>query len=1442
MIKKDDYVFSLEFGIGLIKAVLPNNKYLVKYEDIEKDEEYYDINIISNTITNQIITGKFKDYYSINTLDRGKEYFLEDKISNLTIMDNNIYAKAKGTTDYSLSIIASNISIRAKCSCPVGNMCKHSAATLFLIENKINRLKENKINISNRSFDSIINMALLINPDFTQLKDLDRLKLVKDELVRRINNDKDLIEFINFMDKYRIETNNYLNTKLLLISIISFSNKLRSFTYNTKGINNKYLLGELMRLSKINPDKLSNSYPEDIKRGIIYSISNDDYALYIKFIAYLPNNYYREFFMNNYNDNILKDVISSKYISKVNNTSLLKDIFKRTDIAGKKYIASEIKTPFLDIDDINLDVSDKIQFLSLVDNDHNVYKYISENYNIAKLSDIKSLYFICYYLINSDKLRRSEINIIKTLLESDYNSKYILDFINFEYFKVDNINLFLRIFNITYNTMNINGTYRINHLITLGNNDEIMAFERTITPISDSVDYSLFNPSMENELKDLCQSILMNDYNYINDYNILMEKYKRKETERKTEEYRIAIESFDLKDMSLTLLDNNFKVNIDYIIDEEYDYKNNRVYILSLKVYIDGRKYIVKDIIEFLNNIRESKDYKYGKELEFNHRIDNFNDKEIKILEYLLLQPNNRYSNNKGLALSIRSFEELIKLLINRYITFNDKEYFVRLDNKKIEISIDDNYILKNNINDESFVIGENNLYLFNDKYVDKIDGEIDYLKLLKFTIDYKNMDLSLVKSEFIDKIYSRYYDVINVNPLLEDEFKLSLLRIDAYFDIVKGCVFCETKLYKDNILITSDNLLSDSDKNHLGVYLKHLNKIGFVNFEVLSDSSKILEFFRMDFTELRKVCNVYLSDSITNKKLSKFQAPTIRISYENNIMNAFLDDTSYSDEELYEIMRAIRQKKRFVLFNDDRIIELNESSIEFYDTICDLRLDLKNLRKNNKINIYDSISALAHNNNCKIDEYVTKIIDEIRDFKKSDINIPDINADLREYQKEGYKWLSILSKYSLGGILADDMGLGKTLEIITLLKSDMTEKPTLIVCPKSLIFNWYSEINKFDGFSRAIMIYGNQNERHKIIKNINNQIKIIYITAYDSLRNDLSLYDDKYFNYIILDEAQAIKNVNSIKSVSVKSLNSLRKFALTGTPIENSIIDLWSIFDFLMPGYLEDLSIFKSKYLSNEKYTDIISIKIAPFILRRTKSEVLDDLPNKYEKIISCDMTNDQRLIYEAHIKDAKDKIESGSDSFELLPYLTRLRQICIDPKLFIEDYISDSGKMIKFEEIVNEYKSEHKILVFSSFVSALERCREILIKENVKFFMLTGSTKLDERKRLVDLFNTDPSVKVFLISLKAGGTGLNLTGADTVIHLDPWWNLSAENQASDRAHRIGQTKNVEVLKLVAINSLEERVIELQNLKKDIIDKVISNDDSRITNFSIDDLKYILG
>ena len=974
MFKLNDYVFSLNNGIGIVKDKLSDTKFLVKYDGIELTEDISTINLISDSIINQIKSGRFKDYYSINTLDRARECFLEDKISDLTIFDKNIYAKAHGISDYSLSMIVSDSSIRSRCTCPVGKNCKHSAATLLLIESKLNKLTENKVIktvVRVGSYDTIVNLAISINPDFTQYKDLDRLKELKNIITESIKSDIDMTSFINFMDSYRIETNNYLKTKLLLIKIIAFSSVLRPLIYNTKNITNKALAQELHNSSRIIPEKLSNYYPEDIINGIIYSIVNDDYVSYLKFITNLSNRYYADFLINNYNEDILKEIVKDKYITKPNNIGILKNIFKNTDIGGKKYIKSEIKTPFLDIKDINLDIKDAIQFLPLVIEDEEKYRYVVDNYNIAKLSDIKGLYHICYYLLNSN-IRKSEKNIIKALLEDDYNARYIVSLIKGEAFKIDNIQLFLRVFSINYNMGDLPNTYYISHKITLGDGD-IDLFECLYTLENENVGFSIFNSEMEGKLKELCQSVLNTDYKYLDDYNRLMEKYKKKEQEAKIAIYKAAIDSFDLVDMSFTLLDSNFKVNIDYIFDEEYNYNGEVAYTLSLKVYIDGRKYVVKDMIEFLNNIRDSKTFRYGKELEFNHRLDNFNEKEIKILEFLLLQPEKK--NTKQFYLSLRSVEELLKLLKDRYITYKGNEYFVRLDKKNIEISIDDNYILKNSINEGSFVVGENTLYLFESGYVDKVLGEYDYLKLIRFTIDNKNMDVSLVKNEFIDKIYSRYYDVITINPLIEDEFRLSLLRIDAYFDLVKGAITCETKLYKDNILISSEKFLSDSDRIHLGVYLKHLNKIGFVNYELLSDSSKIIEFFRMDFSDLRKVCNVYLSESIKNKKLVKFQAPIIRISYENNIMNAFFDDTSYTDQELYDIMRAIKLKKRFVLLNDDRIIELNDSASELYDTVCDLRLDMKNLKGNNRINIYDSISALAHSNNCKLDEYVNGLV-----------------------------------------------------------------------------------------------------------------------------------------------------------------------------------------------------------------------------------------------------------------------------------------------------------------------------------------------------------------------------------------------------------------------------------------------------------------------------------
>ena len=278
------------------------------------------------------------------------------------------------------------------------------------------------------------------------------------------------------------------------------------------------------------------------------------------------------------------------------------------------------------------------------------------------------------------------------------------------------------------------------------------------------------------------------------------------------------------------------------------------------------------------------------------------------------------------------------------------------------------------------------------------------------------------------------------------------------------------------------------------------------------------------------------------------------------------------------------------------------------------------------------------------------------------------------------------------------------------------------------------------------------------------------------------------------------------------------------------------------MPGYFEDLETFKHKYESDEKFVEKVAKRIAPFVLRRNKQNVLKDLPDKYEHIITAQMTTKQQKIYDAHVKQARDMLESGSKAFDVLPYLMRLRQICIDPRLFVENYTGDSGKLNMLKEIVEDYtNNNHRILIFSQFVKALDEVKKILDDLKLSYFVITGDTDAKKRIEICNSFNNNSEQKVMLVSLKAGGTGLNLTGADTVIHLDPWWNAAATDQATDRTYRIGQTRNVEVIKLICENSIEQRVIELQNIKKDLIDKLISNDESSVVNATLEDIKFII-
>ena len=430
-------------------------------------------------------------------------------------------------------------------------------------------------------------------------------------------------------------------------------------------------------------------------------------------------------------------------------------------------------------------------------------------------------------------------------------------------------------------------------------------------------------------------------------------------------------------------------------------------------------------------------------------------------------------------------------------------------------------------------------------------------------------------------------------------------------------------------------------------------------------------------------------------------------------------------------------------------------------------------------------------------------------------------------------------------------MGLGKTIQVIALLLDEKNNggKTSIVVCPSSLYINWEKEIKRFSNNIKTLIVSGNADQREELIKTISDYD--VVITSYDLLKRDIDNYKDFKFKYVIADEAQYIKNNNTKNAKALKEINSETRFALTGTPIENSLAELWSIFDFIMPGYLYTYKKFKDEFESLIiKENDAESMQrlqklVAPFVLRRIKKDVLKELPDKTEQVMYSKMDEEQQKLYNSYMALAKVKMKQEIEAngfekskFKILSLITRLRQICCHPQLFLENYTGESSKLNQCLDIIEgAIAAKHKILLFSGFTSMFDILIPELEKRGIEYSILTGQTKVDTRIEMVDEFNKDDNIKVFLISLKAGGTGLNLTGADMVIHFDPWWNLSAQNQATDRAYRIGQRNNVQVFKLITENSIEEKIQKLQEKKQDLTDAVIKSEETFISKMSQEEL-----
>lgn len=603
---------------------------------------------------------------------------------------------------------------------------------------------------------------------------------------------------------------------------------------------------------------------------------------------------------------------------------------------------------------------------------------------------------------------------------------------------------------------------------------------------------------------------------------------------------------------------------------------------------------------------------------------------------------------------------------------------------------------------------------------------------------------------------------------------------------------------------------------------------------------------------------NIILSEELKKEFIYKVNLEPIvrakktdKISWFEYEVEYHYKDISFSHEEL---RKFFSKKEKFLKLEDGRLLFLENK--EAYDDIDNL-LNKSSITtdKAYKLSIYNlpylyQLPSINKGIHIKGDLYLEQMFNSIisRELPEKLSVSSSLRPIMRTYQKAGFRWLKMLEKYSLSGILADDMGLGKTVQAISVLSDLPSDFKSIVICPKTLLYNWGAEFQKFNNNITYLLYEGNQQERARILDNLNVNV---LLASYSIIQNDVVKLSEIEFDYIILDEAQHIKNSSALRTKAVKKLRSRHKMALSGTPIENNPVELWSIFDFLMPGYLEKMKNFKKPYTSNEENVKLVQNKlknmVSPFILRRLKKDVLIELPDKQIQLAFCKLAPIQEKMYLQVLDNINSRLSgtdgNGNNYLHVLAALTKMRQICNHPAL-LDDAINPdsefSGKLEMLREIiVDAVENNRKLLIFSQFVRMLKLIRKLLKDLEIPYEYMDGSVK--DRQKRIDNFSNNNNIRAFLISLKTGGYGLNLTAADTVIIVDPWWNPMGENQAIDRAHRIGQTRKVLVYKLITKGTIEEKILSLQQSKKDLFDNIIEDGQNVVKSLTINQLKNLL-
>ncbi|MFS0765486.1 SNF2 helicase associated domain-containing protein [Peribacillus phoenicis] len=910
------------------------------------------------------------------------------------------------------------------------------------------------------------------------------------------------------------------------------------------------------------------------------------------------------------------------------------------------------------------------------------------------------------------------------------------------------------------------------------------------------------------------------------------------------------------------------------------------LYMLGLEMKIGS--FNVSNIRDFLKRVKDGKPAEVSLSFIYDpvlHCFQNENDSVLqelitvisdeKVYVDAIADKTENTLNNHLLLLPPSSFQKLVPILeVAPLVKLSHGDHTFngfRLSNGPLPLQFDftesegKGFQLKINGLHEMIVMNAYKLVLFKGKLVQLENEDCQRLSELKQMMENSGMNQIPIHHDqlelFLDKVVPglKKLGEVHIARSITELFLKTPLVAKLYLDRVKNRLLAGLEFHYENIVINplekqESKVIRDVEKE--AEILKLMEDSQFAKTDggyFLHNEELEYEFLYHIVPKLQKLVQIYATTAVRNRISRGNAAPRIKVNIKKERTNWLefkfeMDDIP--DKQIREVLAALEEKRKYYRLRNGSMLSLETREYEEINRFLNaLPVQDEDLESTLNMPIVKGLQLLDSVNDSQtftMEESFRQFLDNIGNPGSLEFVVPNsLVPILREYQKNGYKWMKILAQYGFGGILADDMGLGKTLQSIAYILSelpDIREKrvPVLIVCPSSLTYNWLSEFTKFAPDIQAVVVDGDKTERTKLLKEAKD-VDVV-ITSYPLLRKDIASFEKQDFHTVFFDEAQAFKNPVTQTARAAKKIKAAHRFALTGTPIENSLEELWSLFHVVFPELFMGLKEYSN--LSRKQ----ISRRIRPFLLRRMKEDVLGELPEKIESLESVELLPDQKKLYGAYLAKLRhdtlkhlDKDTLRKNRIRILAGLTRLRQICCHPALFVDGYKGSSAKYEQLMQIVEESKhSGRRVLVFSQFTKMLQIIGRDLAIKGQPFFYLDGQTPSKERVEICNRFNAGER-DIFLISLKAGGTGLNLTGADTVILYDLWWNPAVEEQAADRAHRMGQKNAVQVIKLIARGTIEEKMNELQEKKRHLIEEIIDPGDKSSSALTEEDIREIL-